>query len=63
MENLGENFDSSRFRFTATGDDSVRAFSRQITSLGLTKSDFRNRCVCLRDSTRDGWIKEFIKRK
>ena len=35
-ENLGENFDISRFRFTATGADSVRAFkknSRQITTL------------------------------
>ena len=41
-ENLGENFDISRFRFiaTATGADSVRAFSRQITSLSYCMMQF-----------------------
>ena len=39
-ENIGENFDVSRFLFTATGDDSVRAFSRQITSLSYCMIQF-----------------------
>ena len=42
VRNLGENFDISRFRFTATatGADSVRAFSRQITSLSYCMMQF-----------------------
>merc|ERR1712008_87820 len=39
-ENLGENVDISRFRFTATAANSVRAFSRQITSLSYCMMQF-----------------------